>query len=245
MRIVRWAACFDPHGSAIDRRVDAEFRRFVSWWRPHIRINGGDNWNFDGLRRNLPADESSDDLNADFAAGLDFMRWYRPTVFLEGNHDYRIEVKSKSNHGPTAALAIGYRRQIDDALRKMGTRTIAYCSRNGVYQLGDHKVLHGYAHGEACARHHAQAYGNSLFGHVHTFSEYTAATLERSRSLSVGCLCDLDHEYLRPKIGRLKHENGWVYGIVVQRKTVVWQARKCGQVWVYPSEFRLSNRNTK
>ena len=236
MRVVRWAAAYDTHGDRLDKHAGEAFRTFMDWWKPSIRIHGGDCWDFRWLRRSASDDEKADDVAADFEAGLEFLKWFKPTVFLWGNHDDRLRRLLDSSVGAQRELSGQWLDRIHVALS--GVEQRPYCKRNGLYKLGDTTFLHGYAHGVGAVRKHAQVYGNVVMGHIHSIDAVRVEAVEDRYGYAPGCLCDLDMDYTRPNIGTLRHAHGWVYGLVVNGRVVVWQARKYGSTWVLPSEYR-------
>lgn len=235
-KIVRWIAAYDTHGDCVDPHAIAAFRECVGWWKPHIRIHGGDCWDFRWLRRSASDDEKAESVAADFEAGLDLIKWYKPTAFLWGNHDDRLRRLQESSVGAQRELAGQWLDRISVALS--GVAQFPYCKRRGVYRLGDHSFIHGYGHGENAAKAAAQAYGNVVMGHTHRIDSVRIVSHTDTYGYTAGCLCDLDMDYTRPNMGTLRHANGWVYGVVVNGRTVVWQARKYGNVWILPSEAR-------
>jgi hypothetical protein len=238
--VTRWAAAFDNHGDECDPDAVQSFKDFVGWWKPAIRIHGGDNWDFRWLRRSASDNEKAEDVAADFEAGLDFAKWYKPTVFLWGNHCDRLRRLADSTVGAQRQLAGQWLDRINVTLN--GCQQFPYCKRRGIYRLGDTAFVHGYGHGISAVRQHAMIYGNVVMGHIHAIDSARVAGVEDKYGYSSGCLANLDMDYTRPNIGTLRHAHGWAYGVVVNGRTVVWQARKVGGVWVLPSEFRVSNR---
>jgi hypothetical protein len=242
MKPIRWAACFDSHGDQVDPGALAAFREFVGWWKPTVRIHGGDAWDFRWLRRSCSDEEKAQSVSDDFEAGLDFMSWYKPTVFLWGNHDDRLRRLLDASAGAQRELAGQWIDRIYVALS--GVKQYPYCKRNGIHRLGDLAVIHGYGHGIYATKNAATVYGNVLMGHCHSIDMVRVARLDDTYGYNPGCLCSLDMDYTRPNMGTLRHAHGWAYGVVVNGRTVVWQARKHGGVWVLPSEFRLSSPRT-
>ena len=235
-RLVRWCACFDTHGDQLDPDAGRSFQEFTRWFKPTIRIHGGDCWDFRWLRRSASDEEKAASVSADFEAGLDFLKWYKPTAFLWGNHDDRLRRLLDSSVGAQRELAGQWLDRISVALA--GVDQKPYCRRRGVLRVGDHSFIHGYGHGENAAKVAAQVYGNVVMGHVHRIDMVRVAGLEDRYGYVAGCLCNLDMDYVRPNIGTLKHAHGWVYGVIVNGRVVVWQARRLGNVWVLPSEVR-------
>lgn len=240
MKAIRWAAAFDNHGDSADPAAVQSFKDFVGWWKPTVRIHGGDCWDFRWLRRSCSDEERAQSVSDDFEAGLDFCRWYKPTVFLWGNHDDRLRRLLDATQGAQRELAGQWIDRIHVELK--GVQQFPYCKRNGVYRLGDTSFVHGYGHGVYTVRQHAAVYGNVVMGHIHAIDSARIAGTEDRYGYSSGCLCSLDMDYTRPNMGTLRHAHGWVYGVVVNGRTVVWQAKQVGGVWVLPSEFRVSNR---
>lgn len=232
----RWVAVFDTHGDEIDESAARSFKSFVGWWKPHFRIHGGDCFDFRWLRRSCSTEEEAQDVRPDFDAGLDFLKWYQPDVFLWGNHDDRLARMAEANRGADRNLAADWIRTITKTLS--GARQLPYCKRRGVFQYGDHSFVHGYNHGEGAAKKAAQAYGNVIMGHTHTIDSVTLPHWRGAKGYTAGCLCNLDMDYTRPNVGTLKQKHGWVYGIKVRNRVQVWQAEKLGDAWYFPSEYR-------
>ncbi len=236
MKLARWAACYDNHGDEVDPSALAAYQEFVKWWKPEVRIHGGDNWDFRWLRRSASDEEKAQSVANDFEAGLDFIKWYKPTVFLFGNHDDRLRKLLDSTAGAQRELAGQWLDRISVALS--GVAQFPYCRRRGLYRLADMFFAHGYGHGEGATKKHATVYGNIVYGHCHAIDSVRVPRLEDAYGYNPGCLCNLDMDYTRPNMGTLRHAHGWVYGVIVKGRVVVWQARKYGNVWVLPSEAR-------
>lgn len=239
-KLIRWCACFDTHGDELDLGAAESFKEFVGWFKPDIRVHGGDCWDFRWLRRSAGDDEKAADVAGDFEAGLDFLKWYKPTAFLWGNHDDRLRRLLDSTNGAQRELAGQWLDRISVALSGVDQRP--YCRRRGVYRIADHVLVHGYGHGEAAAKAACLAYNAStIMGHTHRIDMVRVAGIEDRYAYTAGCLCNLDMDYVRPNLGTLKHAHGWVYGVIANRRLVVWQARRYGNVWVLPSEVRTLN----
>lgn len=234
----RWVACFDSHGDQVEPAALASFRDFTHWWKPDIRIHGGDIFDFRWLRRAASDEEKAESIEQDFEAGLALLGWYRPTAIVWGNHDWRLHnTLETTSHGATKALLSLMLERIESATA--GSETVPYCKRAGVYPLGNYKVIHGYGTGIGAVRKAALVYGNCLMGHLHRNEQHTCERLDRATCYAVGCLCKLDLGYNRASIGTLMQEHGWAYGLVSPRgQTVVWRAQRVDGVWVLPSEFR-------
>jgi hypothetical protein len=233
----RWAACFDPHGDKAHAPSVRAFREFCGYFKPTIKVHGGDNGDYRWLRRSCSDEEKYESVTADFEAGIEFLSWYKPTHFLRGNHDERLHDALDSTNGALRELAGQWIDRI--AVMLSGAKVYPYCKRQGVCKIGDHSFVHGYSHGIGATRKHALTYGNVIHGHVHRNDVATVEGTEPRRGYSVGCLCELDLGYNRATIGTLAQQHGFAYGLLTSRgKLVVWQAQEVDGTWHLPSEMR-------
>jgi hypothetical protein len=216
-----WAIAADPHGDQIEPKVAIKFFDWLDDYKPQIRINLGDNWNFDALRTGASDADRAVSLSEDIEAGMNFNELFfsggEKNIFLRGNHDERLW---KLLHDPCSGLARSFAtdltRRIGKELRLMNVRMLPYDADKGVYALGKLKCLHGYAHGMHAAREHARVYGqHSVFGHVHRFDYASLPSHGGPRtSRSIGCLAKTRLSYCANKIHPLAWQQGWAYGIV-------------------------------
>lgn len=241
---IKFTACFDSHGKLIDKKASRPFLEFVKDFKPDIKIHGGDAWDFKCIMGRASKDDENDDFLDDYNAGWKFLDEYNPDVLLLGNHELRLWKLL----GDVRAIVRGYATQLVDEIetkmRKKNCELIPYDSRRGIYRLGDLKVLHGYGCGDNAAKTHAQAYGNCIFGHIHKFLMSRAVSVEERIARSIGCLCQLDLDYMDSKPGKLQWEHGWAYGFVNEKtgKTQVFEARKIGSSWLLPTSFKEFGR---
>lgn len=233
----RWVAVFDTHGDEIDHKAESAFFEFVDYWKPHHRIHGGDCFDFRWLRRSCSTEETSQDVAPDLEAGIGFLARFKPNVFLWGNHDDRLSRMQDAVRGDSRHIAHEWTRRINKVLG--GARQFPYCRRRGVYKYGDTSFIHGYSHGVDAARIAARAYGSVVMGHTHAIDSVRLPCHDDVYGVTAGCLCNLDMDYSRPNIGTLRQAHGWAYGIKKHNKVLVWQARKLGNEWYFPSEYKV------
>ena len=221
----------DSHGKYIDPKAADAFLSFCKMWKPQIKVHLGDAWDLDAFRRSASVDDQNEEIQEDWEAGFDFLNQYfrgfgEERYFLYGNHDDRLFQIQRSVKASNRDLG---RRMVDEAerfFRLRGVKTLPYDSRKGVLNIGHLSVIHGYFTGASACTKHAQSYGNSIFGHVHSCESMAVPGLELMESRAIGCLCDLDLEYMRPKVSKLRWSHGWVYGVILPDKTYhLFQAR--------------------
>ncbi len=232
----RWVAAYDVHGDEHDPSSVAAFRDFCDYFKPDVRIIGGDLYDFRWLRSSAGLGDQTSDVEPDINFGLEFSRWFKPTQFLWGNHEDRLRRELNAPMGADRALARGFLDDIMDAASD--AQHFPYCRRRGVFQYADHKFIHGYCHGVGAVRKSALSYGNVIMGHIHADHSVSVERFDPTYGYSSGCLCNLDMDYLRPNIGSLVHSNGWRYGFRIGNRLAVYSARKIGDVWLYPTEMR-------
>lgn len=236
-RYQRWAACFDNHGDRQDDKAVKAFKEFCGWFKPEIRIHGGDCWDFRCLRKGANDEEKREGFKGDLDHGLDFVGWYKPTKFLRGNHDERLWDLVKCDDGKIQQYSRVLIDQIEDALK--GVEIFPYNKRNGVLRLGHLKMVHGYHSGITAAKLAATIYGSVIMGHVHAIDQYSIPGLERRVGRTVGCMCLLEQDYNRAQANTLRQAHGWAYGMLYPNGDYIcWQAEQVNGRWVLPSEFK-------
>ena len=105
---------------------------------------------------------------------------------------------------------------------------LPYDSRLGVLRLGNLKMVHGYACGIGAGSKMARAYGNVLFGHVHTIEVAAVDSDEGPKEARcIGALCKTDMPYNAHQLNKLRHSNGFAYGYLFENGDYqLFQARK-------------------
>jgi predicted phosphodiesterase len=236
--VKRWIAVFDNHGDQADERAVAVLWEFMRTWKPEIRIHGGDNFDFRPFRRKASDQERREATGDDFEVGCEFLRLFKPTHFLRGNHDERMWDMAKSDDGPIADYAQRTIKDIQTCL-PADCQIYPYDKRSGVARIGRMHVVHGYSAGVYATRLLAQVYGAAIMGHTHAVDQYSVPRLHREVGRSCGCLCKLDMEYNRGHIQTLRQEHGFAYGILLRDGSFhMWQAMPIHGRWYFPTEIK-------
>lgn len=232
---------FDIHGNEQDPKTNAAFFDFVSQWKPKHRIIGGDLWDFAALRKGASDSEKRISTKDDFDAGMRWIDAFKPTAFVEGNHDVRIRKLAEKG---TGALQDFAKERVEDIRRKLDKLHCAwrpYNNKENVYEVGRLRVVHGFGSGLPALQRMGVAYGSVLQGHEHIV--YTMP-IGRYDSVSVvrvcGCLCRLNLEYAETGFASLRWQHGWPYGYVNSKtgNYVVFQAEEVDGKWFYPEKVR-------
>lgn len=237
----RRVAGYDLHGQQQDVKANKSFFQFVRRWKPHIRIAGGDIWDFKQLRKKADAYEKRDSMAQDVAMGQVWLEDFRPTHFLRGNHDERLWDLAEQSEGIVADYAKLCVSRLEKLVSGLRCRMYAYNKREGVLSLGSLKFIHGYLTGITAARRTAMIYGSVVMGHGHGIQSATIEGVEPRAGFMCGCLCKTELGYNRAHPGTLAWENGWCFGVVNEKTGAFqyWQARRIDGVWIVPATLEV------
>lgn len=233
----KWLCAADNHGDQADPETLAAFHEFARHWKPDHRIHLGDCFDLRWLRGKASEGEKRERVTADIDAGIDFIKRFKPDVFVTGNHDYRLFKAAECDDGKLADFAAYLICDIKDAL---GSATLLpWCKRRGVHSLGKLRFIHGYHSGVYAVRQAAMVWGNVCMGHIHASDQASFGHLDRVTAHSSGCIAAVDLDYNRGSPGTLRQSNGWLYGLsFANGDFIVWHAEKTAGTWVLPSEIR-------
>jgi len=243
MAIKKFVFGTDSHGDMIDKNTRKAFLEFVDDYKPHIKIHGGDVFDFRPLRNGSGPEEKSESMYKDLAAGLSFIEEYQPTNILLGNHDDRLWKKAACwTDGILRDLCENILLEVEGNRMWKNAKVLPYDSRLGVLKIGDLQFIHGYNSGIYAARTAIQCYKGTgtgvIMGHIHRFSSHEEPSLARAMGISCGCLCQTDMPYNSKHLAKLGHANGWLFGEIHERKGTspweAWAVRKEGTTWLNP-----------
>jgi len=239
----RFVVVSDNHGDMADATATDALFAFLKDYQPEIRIHAGDNWDFRNLRKGASDEEKGASLEDDWKAGTGFLRKFfregTTKVFLRGNHDERLWDFRESATGLLRDYALDGINRVDAIMKRLGVTMLPYDAETGVYELGKLTVLHGYHCGVGATRMHANIYGNSLFGHVHTIESAPVASREPAEARSIGCLCRRDMPYINRKTAKLRWAQGWAYGVLFDDGTYqLFQTRNIGGRFYAATEIK-------
>jgi len=238
---VKWVAAFDLHGDWADLPTVSVLFNFMESFKPKIRIFGGDLWDFACLRSGASHEDKRVDMEADYNAGMEFLKTFRPHHFILGNHDWRLwEHAAGHRHNAVQSYAKQGVREIESWCAKRKCQLLPYHKREGVLDLGKARFLHGFHGGVRACQEHYASYRSCFFGHIHAFDSYAGPSFDGpSISQSVGCLANPDMDYNRKQPKTLRQTNGWAYG-VLNKETGgyhYWLAQRHSGEWLIPTDI--------
>ncbi len=238
MRATKWVFASDNHGDMQDEGAVAALKDFIKFFKPEVRIHGGDAYDLRCLRKGAGDDELHEDLERDIDMGGDFLRLLKPTQYLLGNHEVRIIDAINSTNPVMRRLASQvWENEIKPAAG--GAKIFPYDKREGVFKLGTLSFIHGYTSGLYAAKKIAEIYGCCVAGHSHASDSFSIPGLEPRTGHISGCLCRLSMQYNRTHLNTLRQSRGFTYGWVWPNGLHrVFHAQEIAGTWLYPTEFR-------
>lgn len=240
----RLVVCADNHGDMQnDRAVDA-ILGFNEAYKPQVRVHLGDNWDFRNLRRGASDEEKRDSLEDDWLAGISFVKRFfkggKENYFLRGNHDERVYNAADACSGMARDYAHDCIKRMDSLFKNVGAKVLPYDSELGVLELGQLSLLHGYFASQNAVANHARTYGDCVIGHLHGIETATVPSRNPATATCIGSLCNNRMRYLASKPGKLKHRNGFGYGLLFDDGTYLLNvAKEVNGRFVAPTDFRF------
>jgi hypothetical protein len=250
---IRFIAVGDNHGDMVDEESFLAVQQFIKDYKPTVRVHLGDCFDFRSLRRGVGNDaESAESLKADTEAGIAFLNMIKPTVYLWGNHEARLDnFITNSGSAIHRDYAQDLKDKINQAARKAGAKIILpYHADKGIYRLGPVAFGHGYSHGTNAVTqqgvHYADMGGGFICGHVHRLEQVNLQKHGGGAAYSAGCLCRTSEMlYSSMRLATSRHGLGFAYGYVAGSDWKVWLAHKVGDNWVWQSDLNIWSPKTK
>jgi predicted phosphodiesterase len=245
MKPTRFVVAADNHGDMIDDVARNAVLNFIGDYKPDIRIHLGDAFDFRNLRKGASDDEKQASLAADWEMGSDFLRRFfqggKENHFLRGNHDERLYDLAFSATGVMRDYANDGMKRFDQLIKRCRAKMLPYDSRLGILRIGDMKCVHGYFSGKGSAAAHARVYRNCLFGHTHTIESFSVESDEgQKEARGIGGLCQIDMPYNSRHTAKLRHNNGWAYGVMFEDGSYqLWQATRINNNFYAAKEIQV------
>lgn len=218
---LRWIALFDSHGDQAHFPALRKALEFAKDYGATIRIAGGDHFNLDALRTGASREERAVSLDDDIQAGCDFLSEFKPTHYLWGNHERRINEYQQSMDAVERQFARDLTGAITKAVPK-DCRVYRY-SVHKPMRFKNYLVVHGFSCGIHAVRTTiAHYHENIMCGHVHSFTHSVMGT---RHGFSSACLCRMDMPYADRRLRTLEWSHGFLYGTIEDKRVWVNNAR--------------------
>lgn len=203
-KMKKWLIFTDPHAPLYDKHAVGAVCDYAGFYNPDAVACLGDVGHFESVshwmqdkRLSLEGQRLRNDMDAALAL-LDKFKSIDERVICMGNHDDWVKQYVEKN--PAVAGFV----DLEKEYRHAGWKVIPM---NKPHQIGKLLLFHGLF---TCV-HHAKAtvhaYSKScMYGHTHDRQEYTESFYDGEKSAqSIGCLCDMNPEYLKNRQKRWAH----------------------------------------
>lgn len=222
----RFLAVGCSHGALIDRDAAAAVLKFKRAWKPDVAIHLGDVGDYAAFRGGAKgAKDEAEALGPDIAAGKQFIRQFRPTHVLIGNHDERIWRLSTHHNAVIALAASAARNEFLTACEKAKVKVLVdhYDINRSWIELGDTKFLHGWMYNENAMRDHAEHFGKCVIAHLHVAGIGNARRSDHATCHCVGTLADIPMmDYAKTRRSTARWSHGFCYGEYSEKECHVY-----------------------
>ena len=240
----RFVIASDSHGDQLDPVVEKKFFAWLKDWSPEIRIHAGDLFDFAAIRNGASNEEKSMSMADDYEAAMDFAKRFfsggETKWYLKGNHCQRLWDLLDKQDGVLRDFAEQKTKEIEKKMRAWGVKMLPYDARKGVLKIGKMQVIHGYKSGINATRQHATIYRNCIHGHDHAQGIVPVENLDGpALAMGTGCMCVIDMPYNSRQTNKLRHQQGWVYGVLNDDGTYqAFQAKRVGDSFTVASNVK-------
>ena len=234
MKHRRFCIVGDTHGDEIDPVCEDAFFAWLSDWNPEIRIHSGDLFDFSAIRNGASQEDKAKSMKPDYDAGMRFARKLfaggEQKFLLRGNHDERLWDLQFKQDGVLKDHAEKQINEIGKFMKRWGVKMLPYDARLGVLRIGKLQVIHGFRSGVGAAKAHATIYRGCIFGHTHSQDIAPVENLNGpALAMGTGCMCKIDMPYNARQTNKLRHQQGWVYGVLYPDGSYqAFQAKRVG-----------------
>lgn len=245
----------DNHGHlACDDTLDA-IMEGVSRYKPKVRVHLGDNWDMTCLRKGIEngSKEAIDNLREDMDAGIKWIRRYRPTHFLFGNHEWRVyDLLHNTDSMSKARKAQDVIDEMKRELRAVGCKVIKpYDVRDCKITIEGIDFIHGMSHGKNALLQDQSTYGTPgngfAMGHLHREEQLNYQHIDGGAAFLCGCAMDISlANYALRRSATLRWQNGFLRFVSDGKKYKGYQIHRWdSKHWVFDGELWSSGRKRK
>ena len=245
----------DNHGHlACDDTLDA-IMEGVSRYKPKVRVHLGDNWDMTCLRKGIEngSKEAIDNLREDMDAGIKWIRRYRPTHFLFGNHEWRVyDLLQNTDSMSKARKAQDVIDEMKRELRAVGCKVIKpYDVRDCKITIEGIDFIHGMSHGKNALLQDQSTYGTPghgfAMGHLHREEQLNYQHIDGGAAFLCGCAMDISlASYALRRSATLRWQNGFLRFVTDGKKYKGYQIHRWdSKHWVFDGELWSSGRKRK
>lgn len=206
------------HGHLANPILLQEALAFAEEFRPHHRVHLGDAFDMACFRSGASgSNDEGGNIDEDLHCGIKFVKEYRPTLFMFGNHEDRLV--SLSNHprdiiASAAKFALTNLEAVFDSIKCEMVHYGTIADLRSWRLFGDTAVGHGYLFGENCTRDTVEMLGyNVIHAHDHKAKIQPGRVSRGLMGYSVGTLAEIPAmSYAKARRATSAWSAGIVYG---------------------------------
>lgn len=233
----------DTHGMFHDSASVNAALKLTNILKPDIRIHGGDLSDFACLRKGASKSERATPIKEDLKFWRTFVKQWKPTVFLMGNHDYRLWRTSAEDidDGLKKDAATNLCEEFEGTFENIDCKFYHYSKSSGVHKEGKLHFIHGFVHGENPLQKTLKKMKVSVvMGHTHAPQSATEPKYgEDLEGHVAGCMCDLELGYNATALETWKWRHGFIYGFIADNGDFIcYHAKPVGGKWILPTEWK-------
>lgn len=234
----------DNHGDKACPDTLNAILAFCSRVKPKYRVHLGDNWDYRWARKGVDrqSKEGRERLDEDFNAGAKWIKEFRPTHFLNGNHDDRIrQIIANTDSIRDQEDMRNVEQAMRTTLRQHGCKVIKpYTVKEGVVRIGPITFIHGFSHGQNALLKDARTFGTPgggfCMGHLHRLEQLNIENYDGGAAWLCGWAgIQEEAEYAFRMSSSLRWQNGFMYFKVVGNDYIGKQAHRFGKGWYFPN----------
>lgn len=212
-RISPFIYASDLHGDQANQEAVNKLLEVSALIKPKIKVFGGDLFDFRAWRKGASIEDKCGNMQSDWQSGVQFIKLWRPTHLLLGNHDWRLYEKREDINADVSMLATQLVDQLQQVCKKIDCKIIPYGIEHRL-QFGKLAMLHGVNHGTNGLHSTAMNFGHVVMGHIHSVGVAPTTRSDRAVGYSAGCLCNPVMEYNQRQVATFRHTNGFIHGLL-------------------------------
>lgn len=211
----RFVAIGCSHGALADPAALKAVLGFCGRFKPHTRVHLGDFLDMAAFRSGAKGThDEAVSISDDLVHGLNFLREYRPTKLLNGNHEIRLWKDADHHNEILARAAQSVIVEIRTLANKLKCEYLeSYNINKSWLTLGDYRLIHGWLFSENALRDHVEHFGNLIMAHLHTPGQVAGRRVDNPRGFCAGTLADIEKmTYAHQRRATARWAPGLVYG---------------------------------
>jgi len=214
---------------------------FRQRFKPSIVVHLGDAIDCTAFMSSHMGAGRGDDIQPDIDSGIDFLKELRPTHFLFGNHEDRLDRLVEHKNEIVNFAAVTILSHLESFFSRSKCQFQSYSGNEQGIQIGNVRLMHGTIYNESATRDHAEAYapqgGVVVHAHTHRAGQATGRRYDKPIGFGTGTLTKRGAmEYAKTRRATLGWSQGFVYGWVSDNSSQLYLCQRQNEdaKWLLP-----------